>query len=484
MTRRLLLTYLSFALLILLGLEVPLGYVVWHGEQHQAFEQLEHDAEVLAAFVDSAQSRGDLAQIEVLARESAQRLGGHVDVIGVRGDVVTTTRPGGPVSPSAADVRAVLSGQGRVYAHTQLAAGVEMMSVTVSIHPGLAPEGVIRLSVPADVVTARVQRFWLLLAAGGLLVLLSAAAIAYALARWISRPVRALEQATRSLADQTSSPPLPSTGPPELQRLAHTFATTADRLHNLIASQQAFIGHASHQLKTPLAALRLRLENLEPDIAAAGGNGLQAAVTETDRLAQMVDSLLTMARCEQSTLPRQSVAVAPAVSERILFWTPLATSRGVRLSASGAPGAEVQAVPTAVDQVLDNLLSNALRVAPSGSTIAVNWQPAPHTDGIPMTEVHVLDEGPGLTAQQRIRALDPFWRAPGMKNDGTGLGLSLVRKLAEASGGRATLESGTACGLDAVVTFPTGAPSSTQPGQPSLTFSGNYTSPSTPARSA
>lgn len=459
MTRRLMLTYLTFALLILLGLEVPLGCVAWRNEQQQAFEQLEHDAEVLAAFIDAAQGRGDVAQVDVLAHESAERLGGQVDVIGVQGDMVTTTHPGGIVGPSAADVRAVLSGQGRIYARTLLAAGVETMSVMVSIHPGLAPEGVIRVSVPTDAVTARVQRFWFMLAAGGVLILLSAAAIAYALARWISRPVRALEHATRSLADQTAPPPpLPSTGPPELRRLAGTFATTADRLHNLIASQRAFIGHASHQLKTPLAALRLRLENLEPDITAAGGNSLQAALTETDRLAQMVDSLLTMARCEQSTLPRESVAVAPAVGERISFWTPLAAARGVQLSASGAIDSHVEAVPTAVDQILDNLLSNALRVAPPGSTIAVTWQPALDARGIPMTELHVLDQGPGLTEQQRGQALDPFWRAPGMKNDGTGLGLSLVRKLAEASGGQATLRPRKAHGLDAAVALPTRAP--------------------------
>jgi signal transduction histidine kinase len=436
MTRRLLITYVTFALLILIGLEVPLGYVGWRNEQQQAFEQLEHDAEVLAVFVDSAQSRGDDAQLTLLAYESAQRLGGQLDVIDVRGAVVATTRQGGQVSPSVGDVRTVLDGRGRISARTAHAAGVRVMVVTVSIHPGLAPRGAIQVSVPTATINARVRRFWLILAAGGLLVLLAAAAIAYALARWISRPVRALELATRSLADQTSPPPLPTTiGPPELRRLATTFARTADRLQNLIGSQQAFIGHASHQLKTPLAALRLRLENLEPDIAPPGGKNLQAALTETDRLAQMVESLLTMARCEQSELPREPVAVAATVDERISFWTPLADKRGVRLSASGPSDTRVQAVSTAVDQILDNLLSNALRVAPAGSTIAVFWRSAPHPGELPMTELHVVDEGPGLTRHQCARALDPFWRAPGQGNNGTGLGLSLIRRLAEASGG-------------------------------------------------
>jgi signal transduction histidine kinase len=463
MTRRLLLSYLTFALLILVGLEVPLGYGQQRNEQHEAFQQLEHDAEVLAVFVDSDLSSNDMAQIDMLAHESAQRLGGQVDVVNAQGDLLSSTHQPTNVSAFASEIRAVLSGQGRISTRTTLSGGVEMMSVVVSVHPGLAPHGAIRVSVPTEaMIGACVERFRLILVGIGLLVLAAAAAMAFALARWISRPVRALEQATRTLADATSPPPLPTTsGPPELRRLATTFAATADRLHGLIASQRSFIGHASHQLKTPLAALRLRLENLEPDIAAAGHSNLQAALTETDRLAQMVESLLTMARCEQNTLPRERIGLAEAVAERISFWTPLAASHAVRISASGPDDAHVQAIPAAVDQILDNLLSNALRAAPHGSTITVTWQSAPHTDGTPMMELHVIDNGPGLTAQQRARALDPFWRAPGMAKDGTGLGLALVRKLAEVSGGHATLKPGHPVGIDAVVALPA-APGSTR----------------------
>jgi signal transduction histidine kinase len=455
MTRRLLFTYLTFALLILVALEVPLGYVQQRNEQHQAFEQLELAGEVLAVSVDSALTSNDMAQIEVLAHEAARCLGGRVDIVNARGVVLSSTHRSGDALASAPDIRSVLSGAAHASTRIAMSAGVEVMSVAVPVHPGLVPHGAIRVSVPSAAMTAGVERFRLMLGAVGFLVLAAAGLIAFALARWISRPVRALEQATRTLADGTSPPPLPTTtGPPELRRLATTFAATADRLHGLIASQRSFIGHASHQLKTPLAALRLRLENLEPDIAASGGKSLRAALTETDRLAQMVESLLAMARTEQTTLPRRSVGLADAVAERITFWTPLASSRAVRLSASGPEDARVQAISGAVDQIIDNLLSNALRAAPHGSTIQVTWRPAPHADGSPMTELHVIDDGPGLTAEQRARALDPFWRAPGMANDGTGLGLSLVRKLAEVSGGRAALRPGGETGIDAVVILP------------------------------
>jgi len=450
MTRRLLLTYLSFALLILAGLEVPLGFLQQRNEQRQAFAQLEHDTEVLAAYLDPAVRRHDMSRIDVLARESGERLGGYVDVVDATGLPLFSTQPppGRPI-PSA-DVLAVLGGEGRVRAAISGSGAAETMSVTVQLNPGMAPRGALRVSVPTDAVNRHVDRFWLLLAAGGLLALVAAAAIAFALARWISRPVRALEQATRGLADGVTPPPPAATnGPPELRRLARTFADTADRLQLLIASQRSFIGHASHQLKTPLAALRLRLENLEPDVAAGGAANLRAALVETDRLARLVETLLALARADQRTPPREPVALAGAVDERVSFWTPLAAAQDVRLAASGPPDAHVLAVSGAVDQILDNLLSNALRVAPPGSTIAVSWRAGAST-----VEVHVADEGPGLTADQRLRALDPFWRAPGTVPGGTGLGLSLVRKLAEASGGGAELRAGRGGGLDAVVVLP------------------------------
>jgi signal transduction histidine kinase len=463
MTRRLMLTYLTFALLILVSLEVPLGYVYHRSEEQHAFGQLEHDAEVLAAFVDTALSDNQPAQIELLALESAQRLGGHVDVVDARGELLTSTHPEKhpPGSLAAApDIHTVLSGRGRISTRTAESGGVDIMSVAVPIHPGIASQGAIRVSVPTEPMTTRIERFWMILGGAGIAVLIMVALIAFALARWISKPVRELERATRRLADGTLPAATSTTGPPELRRLAATFYATATRMQALIESQRSFIGHASHQLKTPLAALRLRLENLEPDIAVEGSKNLRAALTETDRLAQMVETLLAMARSEQTTLPRQPVAMAAAVADRIFLWAPLAAEQGVRLTTTGgSPDTHAWAIPGAVDQIIDNLLSNALRVAPRGSAIGIGWRPAAGTAADPsgaarIVELHVVDEGPGLTAEQREQALEPFWRAPDAAKGGTGLGLSVVRKLAEASGGEVSLRPAAGNGIDAVVTFP------------------------------
>ncbi|MEV6598599.1 HAMP domain-containing sensor histidine kinase [Actinoplanes sp. NPDC051346] len=455
MTRRLLLTYLTFALLILIALEVPLGYVYHRSETQHASAQLEHDAEVLAAFIDTAMRTGQREQIDLLAHESAQRLDGDVDVVDARGQLLASTHPDEHPPGSlatATDIRTVLHGQGRISTHVAEAGAVGVMSVTAPINPGMAAQGAVRVTVPKGPLTSRIEQFWLLLVGAGVAVLAAVALIALALARWISKPVRALELASRRLPDGALPPPT-TTGPPELQRLAATFRATAERVHNLLESQRSFVGHASHQLKTPLAALRLRLENLESD-SPAGNRDLHAAITETDRLAHLVETLLAMARFEQSALPRESVVLADAVADRIYVWSPLATEKQVRLEATGPETAEVLAVAGAVEQIIDNLVSNALRVAPPDSTIAISWRPGPDD----MVELHVVDAGPGLPSEQRKRALDPFWRAPDAAKDGTGLGLSLVRKLAAAGGGDVALRAADGTGIDAVVTFPAGRP--------------------------
>ncbi|SDT54916.1 sensor histidine kinase [Actinoplanes derwentensis] len=451
MTRRLLLTYVSFALLILVSLEVPLGYVYHRNEEQHAFAQLEHDAEVLAAFIDTALSRDDAEQVDLLAHESGQRLGGDVDVVDSRGELLSSTHPEkhppGDLA-RAADIRTVLSGEGRISTRTAESGGVDVMSVAVPIHPGVSSLGAVRVSVPLDPVDSRIHRFWLILAGAGIAVLLAAALVAFWLARWISKPVRALELATRHLADGTLPPAAAPAGPPELRRLADTFYATANRIQALIRTQHAFIGHASHQLKTPLSALRLRMENLEDDISPAGAKNLQAALTEADRLGQMVETLLLMARSEQRELPLEEVDLPAAVAERVFLWSPLADDRRVGLSTSGPDGTWIRALPGGTDQILDNLIANALRVAPAGSTVTIGW--AVRDDRV---ELHVVDEGPGLSPEERVRALDPFWRAPGAAKDGTGLGLSLVHKLAEAGGGDVALEAAPGGGVDAVVTF-------------------------------
>ncbi|MFF0061334.1 sensor histidine kinase [Streptomyces sp. NPDC005279] len=243
-----------------------------------------------------------------------------------------------------------------------------------------------------------------------------------------------------------ATPASVTTGPPEVRSLAATFNRTAALLEHLLASQRAFAGEVSHQLKTPLAALRLRLDNMEPDILPTVRGNLNAAMTETDRLARMVEGLLAFALMEETALTPEPVDLDRVLRDRTLAWSGLYTREGVRLVLKGNPVGTVLAVPGALEQILDNLLSNALRVAPTRSVVTVSrWLSAAGA------ELHVEDQGPGMTAEHRGRAFDRFWRAPGAPKGGTGLGLAIVQRLTLAGGGEALLLPAPGGGLRAVI---------------------------------
>src|SRR5450631_4196184 len=153
--------------------------------------------------------------------------------------------------------------------------------------------------------------------------------------------------------------------PPELRRLARSFNATAERLGSLLRSQRGFVADASHQLRTPLAALRLRLENIEADGPQHRPEDLDGALAEVARLTELVDSLLVLARAEDAPAPSVDVSLEPVIEARLDAWSAVADERAVRLEADVAD-VGVRSEPGRLEQVLDNLLSNALNAAPAG----------------------------------------------------------------------------------------------------------------------
>ncbi|MFI6033154.1 ATP-binding protein [Streptomyces sp. NPDC051315] len=468
MTRRLLLSYLTLAALVLLCLEIPLGFVYSRGERERVTNAAKDEAESVSAFASLSISAGRAARdLPERAAHCAERIGGKVLIVDGSGALLASSHPLSEREErnlaSWPGIAAALRGTATADVRTSTIGGVEYLAVAAPVRHGAQDQGAVRITVPTRTVHQRVRHVWLLLALGGLAVLTAVAVVGFAIARWTGRPIRELERATHELAVGGTAVPVAITkGPPEVRSLAATFNRTAARLEHLLASQRAFAGEASHQLKTPLAALRLRLENLENDIALHARGGLTAALTETDRLARMVEGLLAMARLDESAAERERVDLDRVCAERHHAWTPLFAQHGVGLALAGDHAGEVLAVPGAVEQILDNLLSNALRVSPRGSTVCVDPRRHPPTErrfphrpaGSAWVELHVMDEGPGMTEEQRRRAFDRFWRAPDAPKGGTGLGLALVQRLAHASGGEAVLRQAPRGGLDAVVRLP------------------------------
>jgi signal transduction histidine kinase len=289
-----------------------------------------------------------------------------------------------------------------------------------------------------------VRRYWLALAGVAALVLGVAALVGFLLARSLARPLRRVEDAAERVGEGELGARAPEhDGPEEIRRLARTLNETAAKLEALIKTQEEFVADASHQLRTPLTALCLRLENLERDVTPEGRESLSAAVAEAERLTRLVSELLALARADAGAEPAVRIDLGAIATGRADTWRALADERHVAIRTSG-PALDARGARGRLEQVLDNLLANALEVSPSGSTIRVGT--ARH-DG--WAEVHIVDEGPGLSPADRERAFDRFWQgAPG---EGSGLGLAIARRPVEIDGGELELLAAEAGGLDAVV---------------------------------
>jgi signal transduction histidine kinase len=281
-----------------------------------------------------------------------------------------------------------------------------------------------------------------------------AALVGFLLARSMTAPLLRLQRAAKQFGRGALDARAPISGPPEIAALADEFNAMADRVDNLVEAQRRFVADASHQLRTPLTALRLRLENLAASADVHHVEELEAAEAETQRLARLVDGLLALSRAQDHGGSRELINVNAVAEHRRDAWKPLAEERGISLVVE-APVVPASAlvIPGHLEQILDNLLSNAVDVSPSGAQIAIIVEESSTVDE-PVVIVHVRDQGPGLPPTDRERAFDRFWQGKD-RVGGTGLGLVIVQQLAESSGGKVELEDGDGGGLDAAVTLVT-----------------------------
>lgn len=455
MRRRLLLGYLGVTLFVLLALEVPLGVQNQRTERRDLTANVSHDATVLAADAeDVVQLPSPTAtQLGPLAANAARyesRTGGRVVIVNREGYALIDTSaqfPGVEPFASRPEIRAALGGtyvSGTRYSKTLRE---RLLYVAAPISSGGAVHGAVRITYPLSAVDTRILHYWLILGAIGAVVLVAAALVGIRVARFVTRPLAGLEDAAAAVGEGRLDVRAPEDeGPPEVRSLASVFNETVVKVGQLLRSQSEFVEDASHELRTPLTALRLRLESLEHTVAAGGRRDLDAALQEVERLGQLVEGLLALARADAGATPPARVDAAALVRERLAIWRPLAAEQGVLLADELDGAQPVRAGGDRLAQVVDNLVSNALAAAPEGSSVTVSARSAGR-----WLELHVRDEGPGMSAEQRARAFDRFWRAPGAATHGSGLGLAIVRKLVEADEGEVELAEAPGGGLDAVV---------------------------------
>ncbi|WP_234537474.1 sensor histidine kinase [Streptomyces shenzhenensis] len=465
MTRRLLVSHLSLVLMALLALELPLGYVYARGELNRFSAAVDRDSVILAELAEEIIDARKTDMLPALAADYAVRSGGRVVIVDAKGTVLADSGAAAGLGRNLAqepDIAAALRDRSDTGTRRDAATGAEQFYATMPAWSGTAVRGAVRLSHPTGVLRGHIHEVWLALAIGGACILAATALTALALTRWITRPLHALERAAAQFADgHFTQPPVTDDGPPELRRLAATFTRTATRLHHLLHTQKSFASEASHQLKTPLTALRLRLENFEPYLDPRAHDSLDEAIGEVERLSRMIHGLLALARLENSATTPELVELDAVIADRAATWAPFAAEQQVCIAVVGHPVGPVVAISGALEQIIDNLLANALRVAPPGTSLTLARL---RTEG--GIELHVIDQGPGMTATERERAFDRFWRAPGTHSDGSGLGLPIVRGLARAGGGDVTLHEAPGGGVDAVVRL-----------QPAATARGRFHTP-------
>jgi signal transduction histidine kinase len=200
----------------------------------------------------------------------------------------------------------------------------------------------------------------------------------------------------------------------------------------MLAEQRGFAADASHQLRTPLTALRLRIEQAQisaaqPDVRVEVLNeDLEAAAGEIERLQRLVEQLLALARTEKKNV-LVDVDVAAVVQGRLEMWNSLAEERHVTLQFAIPEKISVKVIDGSLEQILDNYIDNALDYAPEHSSISLQVEVSERE-----VKLSLADEGPGMPEDARQHAFDRFWRGAESQNrpGGSGLGLSIVAQLA------------------------------------------------------
>lgn len=450
MTKRLILSYVAITLLVLVLLEVPFGVFYAQRELDRLTAAVERDASIIATVYEDALEKGTEAD-PVPAERYATRTEARVVVVDDRGVSVVDTEGTVPRDFSTRpEITSALAGERATGTRPSQTLDTELLYVAVPVASSGTVHGALRLTLDTSEVDQRVARFWWGLVAIALVVLAAVTIVGWLIARSVTTPLRRLNDVARRFGHgDLSVEAIPAEGPPELRELTETMSTMAGQLDTMIEQQRAFVADASHQLRTPLTGLRLRLENLQATLAdATDAAEIESAIDEIDRLSMLVRDLLQLARADQRQAPIVH-DLTTIVKDRVDTWSAAADNAGIRLALDTGPTAlHVLAVPGAIEQIIDNVLDNAITIAPADTTVTIELK-ADTTRHL----LRITDEGPGLSDDDKVRAVRRFWRGDAQR-PGTGLGLAIADGLARASGGSLALRDGPSGGLQAELALP------------------------------
>jgi signal transduction histidine kinase len=450
---------LSYVLLLaVIALAVPLAINLSARVKAEVSTQAQAQGDLVAATAADLLRPVDRRDLSILARTAAVSLRGRVVVVDSRGIVLADSAGIAALGrnyESRPEIRAALRGRQIQLERTSLTLGQQILATAVPIIRSGQVVGAARVTQSIGAVNDAVRRAQLGLVLIALIVFALGLLAGAVIARQVARPLRRLEGVARRVANGDLRARAPLEGSREQRSLADSFNEMTDRIARLVQAQRGFVADASHQLRTPLTALRLRLEAVKAVGAGLAGDAeLDVALVEVDRLARTVDELLVLSRAGERQLAGSSLDLAELAAAAVERWRSSASAHGMKLRHQRE--GEVTAVWAAradVERALDILIENAVNYSPSGAPITLVSAPG---------RVEVRDRGPGVPADERDAVFDRFHRGQaGLAGPpGSGLGLAIARELIRGWGGDVAIGDRPGGGSIASVSLPRPAGSS------------------------
>ncbi|MEU0333174.1 HAMP domain-containing sensor histidine kinase [Streptomyces sp. NPDC006193] len=451
---------LAVTTMVVVAFAVPLGLVVEEMARDRAFSNAEREAAAVAPALSITTDRDKLERV-VASAGADSGMAVHLPADGGRAALDIGRR-----HAPARDIEAVRK-LGR--ASTTPVPGGSTLLQPVALGTGAI--AVVEVYVPESEVTNGVGTAWAVLAAVGIALIVGSVAVADRLGVRMVRPAQLLAEGAQELGEGRLGTRVPEEGPTELRMAAVAFNSMADQVVQLLANERELAADLSHRLRTPLTVLRLNAASLGASPAA---EQTRAAVTQLER---EVDTIIRTAReAKPHTAPAGPVAgcdVAEVVRERMEFWSALAEDEGRKWRVAGVERpVRIPVARADLAAALDALLGNVFRHTPEGTAFAVDV----HTSDDAVI-VLISDAGPGIPDPEAAMA-----RGRGSGHTGsTGLGLDIVRRLAESTGGDVRIGASVLGGTEVRIWFQLagrkpagrghrGAVRRRRPGRPALTI--------------
>ncbi|WP_394428090.1 sensor histidine kinase [Streptomyces sp. SGAir0957] len=458
MRRRVQAALLAFVVLTVAAFAVPLLVFTASDRTQELVLARSSDLDRFGALMDQAATTGDVSGLAAEARRYTQLYGEALVVTDTGHEPVVET--GGMRAADPAVSRLIDAALRNQTAHpttslTPWSRGYRMFAEPAGT--GTRVSGAVVLRASVRTAAHDIAWRWAAVLGAAALVAVGCTALARAVTGWVVRPLRRLDRAVGRLAAGLPPAHTRASGPPELRQLATGFNRMASTVTAALEQQRRLVADTSHQMRNPMAALRLRVDALHTHLPATAQRTYTGVTTELDRLETLLDDMLALATAEhragELTVgdgPAVSCDAAAVATQQHRRWEPLARRAGARLILRAGGPAPAVCTEHELVQITDVLLDNAIKYGGRGARITLGCA----TEGAWVT-LTVTDDGPGLDAEERDQATQRFWRSGRQTGTtGTGLGLAIAEQLLTGRGGRLELRPAAPHGLSARAILP------------------------------